>query len=110
MPNETKYIFESPDGRTVYRREFGKAERELHSYRLDIDINHAIMVAGILPDDAQADLPLVYNNIQKSTDVWQIKPFLGIDANKKLGLDKLGELERLADQDDTSANNFDNNR
>lgn len=102
MPDETKYIFESPDnGRTVYRREFGKTEKELHSYRLDMDINHAIMVAGILPDDAQAELPLVYNNIQKSTDVWQIKPFLGIDAKTKLGLDKLSELERMDSDEDS---------
>jgi hypothetical protein len=30
MSEEKKYIYESPDkGKTVYRREFGKLEREL---------------------------------------------------------------------------------
>jgi hypothetical protein len=98
MPNQDKYIFESPDqGRTIYRRKPGTSEKELASYRLDMDINHAIMIAGALPAEVQQEVTMnqIYHNFQKSTDVWQIKPFLGQDADKKLGLDKLNECQTL---------------
>lgn len=105
MLNQDKYIFESPDqGRTIYRRKPGTSEKELASYRLDMDINHAIMIAGVLPAEAQQEVNQIYHNFQKSTDVWQIKPFLGQDADKKLGLDKLNECETLiSTQGDTLA-------
>ena len=66
-----KYIYESPDGKSIYRREFNSTVRELvqsspHDPYKDIDWNHLVKLAQSTPALKYAlDQLLVIYNLSK---------------------------------------------